>query len=160
MTTDDKDNTLALNDQELLALFKRAAHASRLRLVQNRAAITAEELALALGVSQPDLSAKVQAGRLFSVEVAGQLYYPAFYAAQDMDKTQFERVTKELMGLTGWEQWQFFTTPKGSLSDRTPLQALKVKGMFRMVVQTASGFAERFGSSACVSQSKPDNHSE
>lgn len=104
MTTDDKDNTLALNDQELLTLFKQAAHASRLRLVQNRAVITAEELALALGVSQPDLSAKVQAGRLFNVEVTGQRYYPAFYAAQDMDKTRLERVTQKLTGLTGWVQ--------------------------------------------------------
>lgn len=161
MTADEQDNPAAeLNDHELLALFRQAAQSSRLRLVQNRAVICAEELALALRVSQPDLSAKVQAGRLFNVEVAGQLYYPAFYAAQDIDKTRLERVTQELTGLAGWVQWQFFTTPKHSLSDRTPLQALKIKGMFRRVVQAASGFAEIHGSTACVSKSKPPIHSD
>lgn len=161
MTNDEQDNPAAnLNDQELLALFRQAAQSSRLRLVQNRAVITAEELAVALSVSQLDLSEAVQAGRLFSVEVNGQPYYPVFYAAQDIDKTRLERVTKKLMGLPGWVQWQFFTTPKNSLSDRTPLQALKIKGMFRRVVQAASGFAEIHGSTACVSKSKPVIHSD
>ncbi len=144
MTPGDKDDTAAdLNDQELLAAFKQAAHSSLLRLVQNRAVITAEELARALGVSQLDLCEAVQAGRLFKVEVDGRLYYPAFYAAQDIDRTRLERVIKVLSGLGGWSQWQFFTTPKGSLGNLTPLQALKIKGMFKAVVRAAAGFAER-----------------
>lgn len=144
MTTDDKDNPAAeLNDQELLASFKLAAHSSLLRLVQNRAVITAEELALAVGVSQLDLCEAVQAGRLFKVEVDGRRYYPAFYAAQDIDRTRLERVIKVLSGLGGWSQWQFFTTPKGSLGDITPLEALQRKRMFAAVLRCAAGFAER-----------------
>ena len=144
MTAKDKDNPAAdLNDQELLALFRKTAHSSLLKLVQNRAVITAEELALAVGVSQQDLCEAVQAGRLFRVEVDGRLYYPAFYAAQDIDRTRLERVIKVLSGLGGWSQWQFFTTPKNSLGNITPLQALKRKGMFKAVVLAASGFAER-----------------
>lgn len=145
MTIDDRGNTESdLNDQDLLAVAKQAAHSSRLELIQNRAVITAEELAIALGsVSQLDLSEAVQAGRLFTVEVDDQLYYPAFYAAQNIDRTKLERVIKVLSGLDGWSQWQFFTTPKGSLSGFTPLQALKIEGMSKAVVRAAVGFAER-----------------
>lgn len=70
-------------------------------------------------------------------------YYPAFYAVQGMDRTRLERVTQALTGLDGWLQWQFFTTPKGSLGNLTPLQALQCKRMLAAVVRAASGFAER-----------------
>lgn len=49
MTTDDKDNPVALNDKDLLALFRQTAHLPWLRLVATKAVITAEELAGALG---------------------------------------------------------------------------------------------------------------
>jgi hypothetical protein len=144
MTTDDKDNPVALNEKDLLALFRQAAHLSMQRLVATKAVITAEELAGVLGnVSLLDLDNAVQAGRLFRVEVDGNPYFPAFYAAQDMDRTRLERVIKVLSGLGGWSQWQFFTTPKGSLGDLTPLQALQRKRMFAAVLRSAAGFAER-----------------
>ena len=145
MTTDDKDNPAAeLNDQELLALFRQTAHLSMQRLVATQVVITAEELAGALGnVSLLDLDKAVQAGRLFRLEVGGYLYYPAFYAAQDIDRTRLERVIKVLSGLGGWSQWQFFTTPKNSLGNITPLQALQRKRMFAAVLRSAAGFAER-----------------
>lgn len=145
MTADDRDNPAAeLNDQELLALFRQTAHLSSLRLVATKALITAEELAGALGnVSLLDLDKAVQAGRLFLVEVDGNRYFPAFYAAQDIDRTRLERVIKVLSGLGGWSKWQFFTTPKNSLGNITPLQALKIKGMFKAVLRAAAGFAER-----------------
>ncbi|MBW8365399.1 MAG: hypothetical protein K0M39_12685 [Rhizobium sp.] len=145
MTTDDNDNPAAeLNDQELLALFRQNAHLSRLRLVATKAVITAEELAGELGnVSLLDLDKAVQAGRLFRVDVDGNAYFPAFYAAQDIDRTRLERVIKVLSGLGGWSQWQFFTTPKNSLGNITPLQALQRKRMFAAVLRSAAGFAER-----------------
>lgn len=145
MTIDDKANTVAMNDKDLLEFFKQTAHASRLRLVANKSVLTAEELTEALGnVSPLDLDQAVQAGRLFRVEVDGNLYYPAFYTAQDVDRTRLERVIKVLAGLDGWSQWQFFTTPKGSLCNFTPLHALRQKKMFAAVLTTACGFAERF----------------
>ena len=144
MTSDDKDNLAALNYKDLLAYFRQTAHLSRQRLVATKALITAEELAGALGkVSLLDLDKAVQAGRLFQVDVDGNPYYPAFYAAQDMDRTRLERVIKVLSGLNGWSQWQFFTTPKGSLGDITPLEALQRKRMFAAVLRSARGFVER-----------------
>lgn len=144
MTTDDKDTPVALKDKDLLALFRHTAHLSGLRLVATKAVITGEELAGALGnVSLLGLDKAVQAGRLFRLEVDGHLYYPAFYAAQDIDRTRLERVIKVLSGLNGWSQWQFFTTPKNSLGNITPLQALRRKRMFAAVLRSAAGFAER-----------------
>jgi hypothetical protein len=144
MTNADKDNPVVLNDKDLLALFRQTAHLSMQRLVATQALITAEELAGALGnVSLLDLNKAVQAGRLFRLEMGGDLYYPAFYAAQDIDRTRLERVIKVLSGLGGWSQWQFFTTPKGSLGNITPLQALRRKRMFAAVLRSACGFAER-----------------
>lgn len=144
MTNDKQDNPAAdPNDQELLASFRQTAHSSLLRLVQNRAVLTGEELALALGVSQQNLCGAVQAGRLFGLDVDGDQYYPAFYATQGIDRTKLERVIKVLSGLGGWSQWQFFTTPKNSLGNITPLQALQRKRMFAAVLRCACGFAER-----------------
>lgn len=150
MTSDDKDNPTAdLSDQALLALFRQTAHLSRLRLVATKAVITAEELAGALvNVSQLGVSEAVKAGKLFNVEVDGRLYYPAFYAARDIDRTRLERVIKVLSGLDGWSQWQFFTTPKHSLGDITPLHAFRRKRMFAAVLRAASGFAERHDSNS------------
>lgn len=93
--------------------------------------------------SWQDLNGAIQAGRLFTVELDGVRYYPSFYAAPDLDRVQLERVLQAMQGLSGWTKWVFLTTPKGSLSDLTPLEALKKPGMFEAVLSAAYGYAER-----------------
>lgn len=80
---------------------------------------------------------------LFALEVAGEIYYPTFYLQLDTDRKKYERVCKALGGISGWSKWQFFTRPKGSLGDKTPLQALKYQDSLEAVVTSAMGFAER-----------------
>jgi len=53
-------------------------------------------------------------------------YYPAFYAAPDLDRVQLERVSQALQGL-----------------NLAPLEALMKPEMFGTVLCAADGFAER-----------------
>lgn len=145
MTYDDKHNSPeGLEGRALLERFRQSAHAARIKLVANKAVISEKELITALGEAQwQDLNAAIQAGRLFTVEIDGVQYFPAFYAAPGLDRVQLERILQALQGLSGWIKWVFLTTPKGSLSDLTPLEALKKPGMFEDVLSAADGFAER-----------------
>lgn len=72
-----------------------------------------------------------------------KIYYPAFYLELDVDRKKLERVSRTLGDISGWRKWQFFTTPKGSLSDRTPLQALEDNAVLETVIATAIGLSER-----------------
>jgi hypothetical protein len=46
---------------------------------------------------------------------------------------------RRLDGLNGWAKWKFFTEPKASLTNLTPLQAL-LHGEMKPVLQTADAF--------------------
>lgn len=145
MTSNDGPHPLdVLDGRALLENLRNSAHQARTELVENKAVISEKELITALGEAQwQDLNAAIQAGRLFMVELDGVPYYPAFYAAQDLNRSELERVCQPLLGLSGWEKWVFLTTPKASLSGLTPLQALKNPGMFEAVLGAAYGYAER-----------------
>lgn len=145
MTSNDGHNHLdVLNGRALLENLRNSAHQARTELVESKAVISEKELITALGEAQwQDLNTAIQAGRLFTVELDGVQYYPAFYASQDLNMPGLERVCQALMRLSSWTKWVFLTTPKASLSDMTPLQALKKPGMFEAVLSAADGFAER-----------------
>ena len=134
---------LAAQDAEsLLSAARKQAHEVRDDLVARKAVISSAELTGTLQISRQALSKAVKANRIFSVEVGGENYYPGFFADPAIDRRKLERVSKTLGELSGWRKWQFFTTPKASLENLTPLEALK-KGQYERVVITAAGFAER-----------------
>src|SRR5215469_3404929 len=68
--------------------------------------------------------------------------YPPFYLAEDIDWKTPGKVTKCLRDLPGWTKWQFFTTPKASPGNITPLQPL-ARGHVERLESAASAFAER-----------------
>lgn len=115
----------------------------RAKLVKRKEILPADEFAEAMGVSRESLDKLVATRRLFVLEMAGEIYYPAFYLQQDTDRKKLERVCRAMGDISGWSKWWFFTTPKGSLSDETPLQALKKEKLLETVVSSAIGFAER-----------------
>ena len=115
----------------------------RSKLVKRKDVLPSGEFAEALGVSREVLNKEVAAHRVFAMELGDETYYPAFYLQQDTDRKKFERVCKALGGISGWSKWDFFTRPKGSLGDKTPLQALKDNDSLAAVVTSALGFAER-----------------
>ena len=115
---------------------------AREHLVAHKEVLPSAELIAALHVTRQALSKAVLANRVFSLDVGGVQYYPAFFADSSLDKRKLERVCKTLGDLPGWEKWRFFTAPKNSLGKRTPIEALKA-GMYQEVQRAAAGFAER-----------------
>lgn len=118
-------------------------HDRRLELAANGQLITAQELAERLAVSPQAIHKALKLGRLFALEGdTGHLLYPAFYADGELARRDVEAITRTLGTVPPSSKWQFFTTPKASLGDRTPLKALK-DGDRQAVMTTAAGFAER-----------------
>lgn len=80
--------------------------------------------------------------RVFFVERDGIRNYPSFLADSHFDFRQVGNACARLGDLPGGSKWQFFATAKGSLSGRTPLQAI-ADGDFAAVMRSAEGFANR-----------------
>ena len=112
------------------------------RLIYKGILIKAEELTDQLGWTRQALSKARQARRVFSVEVKGRTYYPAFFADPQYERRQLEIVSKALGDLPGTSRLQFMLTPKGSLNSLTPLEAL-ARGKVADVKIAAEGFVRR-----------------
>ncbi|MDP2030562.1 MAG: hypothetical protein Q8K12_13065 [Thiobacillus sp.] len=136
---------MSQNDQDMQRILRWLGDPAKVRskLVQRKKILPADEFAAAMGVSRESLGKLVATRGLFALEVAGEIYYPAFYLQLDSDRKKYERVVKALGGISGWSKWDFFTRPKGFLGDKTPLQALKDKDSLAAVVTSAIGFAEQ-----------------
>ncbi|WP_147309969.1 hypothetical protein [Paraburkholderia sp. BL6669N2] len=96
----------------------------------------------ALGITERQLTSDLAAGRIFNVDINADEFYPAFFLASELDRRQLAKVVRRLDGLTGWAKWRFFTEPKASLANLTPLQAL-LHGEMKPVLQTADAFIAR-----------------
>jgi hypothetical protein len=106
-----------------------------------RQLLSSADLQAALSLTRQAVSAASRARRLFTVDVEGQSYFPAFFADGKVDRATLENVSRILGGLPGWTKWDFFTTAKGSLGDINPLQALR-KGKVEEVNRVAAAFSE------------------
>jgi len=116
--------------------------AERRMLVADGKLLPAAQTWAGLGMTRQALSKAVASGRIFAVDVGAAQYYPAFYLTADIDRKTLGRVTQCLGSLPGWSKWQFFTTPKASLGNVTPLVALS-RGKVDEVERAATAFAER-----------------
>ena len=121
-------------------LAQQAATARR-RLVQEGHLLASSELRERLQVSKQSVSVANRANRLFTVDVDGQTYYPAFFADDHIDRSVLERISRQLGTLPGWTKWDFFVSRWGSLGDLSPLEAL-AKGKVDEVEKVARGFHE------------------
>ncbi|KVH14083.1 hypothetical protein WS84_09710 [Burkholderia anthina] len=122
--------------------LERQVQAERRMLVADGKLLPAAQTWAGLGMTRQALSKAVASGRIFTVDVGAAQYYPAFYLTGDIDRKTLGRVTQCLGGLPGWSKWQFFTTPKASLGNVTPLVALS-RGKVDEVERAATAFAER-----------------
>lgn len=103
--------------------------------------ISAAAFCAEASLSSDALKRALFAKRVFTVEVLGQTYVPSFYLDKVFDRRQLESVCRVLGDLPGGSKLQFFTNPRGSLSGRTPLDAL-ADGEVVLVRRAAQGFAE------------------
>lgn len=111
-------------------------------MLEGRSLVSAIKFSEDDGVSAGALQKACFEKRLFVVEMHGQLHFPNFYLDKRYNRRQLESVCKVLGDLAGGSKLQFFTTPKGSLSGRTALEAL-ADGDVALVRRAAQGFVER-----------------
>jgi len=129
------------NDENWVSEFEASALAWRRRMVRSGEFISPHELAVRLEVTDENLRTAMLAGDVIQVDIDGLPYCPAFYA-NPTGLTQLVNVTRALGGISSWSKIQFFITPKASLADATPLEAL-ANGSFSQVEMAARAFAER-----------------
>ncbi|WP_244143652.1 hypothetical protein [Burkholderia ubonensis] len=148
-TRDTKKSGAARRDSKPVArtegasvAYERRALPERQALVVDGKLLSAIEIRVLLGITRQALNKAVASGRIFTVDVGAGQYYPAFYLAGDIDRKTLGKVTQRLGSLPGWSKWQFFTTPKASLGNLTPLDALS-RGKVEQVERAAAAFAER-----------------
>jgi hypothetical protein len=120
----------------------RQALAGRRALVEQGEVLDSRTICDLLDMTRQSLSRAVGAGRLFSLEVGPDVYYPRFFADPYISRRQLEKVCKALGDLSGWMKYNFFTQPRLSLSERTPLEELR-RGNIDAVLEAASGMAEQ-----------------
>lgn len=106
------------------------------------ALIAADKFADEAGLSRADLDKALRANRIFAIELCGKSYFPAFLLDTRYERRHLHSICRVLGGLPGGSKLQFFTTPKGSLSGLTPLDALADRNV-AAVRRTAQGFVER-----------------
>ncbi len=87
------------------------------------------------------LSKALRANRVFFLEARGDRYFPAFFTDPRHERRHLEAVSRMLGDVPGGGKWLFFTTPKGSLSGLTPIQALD-KGQLAAVKAAAERFTQ------------------
>jgi hypothetical protein len=104
--------------------------------------LSATTLAARLSLTTQAVSAAVRADRMFVLSgPSGEGYFPAFFANEKYPRRALEKVSKALGKLPGASKWQFFTTPRISLSAKTPLEALS-KGQVDSVLAAAAAFMD------------------
>ncbi|WP_427914827.1 hypothetical protein ACPWT1_07920 [Ramlibacter sp. MMS24-I3-19] len=95
-----------------------------------------------LGWSASGLEEALAAHRVFFMDHDGNRMYPAFYGDPIYDRRRLYSVTRALGDLPGEAKLRFFTSPLGSLSSRTPLEALLAEEL-ATVKAAAEAFAGR-----------------
>jgi hypothetical protein len=129
-------------NQAFLTQFARNENAAIKHLEETGDLLKSRQLAERLGVTPQAVYKAVGDLRMFSLDAGGRnKLYPAFFADQGLERDQLATVCKELNHLPGTSKWQFFTTPRLSLSKKNPLEALR-KGKFADVMAAAKAFKE------------------
>lgn len=122
--------------------LRQQSAASRADAVRAGRLIQGKELADRLNLVRQSISAALKSNRLFAFKLEhGRLYYPAFFADEQYDRSALEAVSKVLGNLPAGSKWDFFMHARPSLQGMTPLEALK-NGQLDAVRRAAQAFAE------------------
>ena len=130
----EKRNEKFMEDMAAQALERRKEEIASGRL------LSAAALADRLSLTTQAVSAAVRADRMFVLNgPSGEGYFPSFFADEKYPRRALEKVSKALGKLPGASKWEFFRTPRISLNEKTPLEALS-KGQVDSVLLAAAAF--------------------
>lgn len=130
-------------NRKFLEQMTTQSKAARAKDVKEGRLLPAVQVWTRLNISKQAVSKAVKENRMFTLDgPSGESLYPAFFTDEHYNRRALEKVSKALGNIPGPSKWQFFTTGKGSLAGRTPLDALAA-GKVEEVLVTAVGFVER-----------------
>lgn len=131
-----------VTSDDFMAELRQQEKEQREKDIARQRLVPGSEMMARLGVSPQALSAALKAKRMFVMQgPSGGYYYPAFFADAKYDRPVLEKVCRALGDLPAGSKWDFFTTPKISLGNKTTLEAL-AKGKLDAVLAAAAGFLE------------------
>lgn len=127
--------------ERMMAEFRQASAAAVLGRIESRELITGEELEALLGVSELAVQTALESGQLFAIQgPGGKLYYPAFFADEQLPKGCLFEVSQSLGRLPGPSKYHFLTN-KSTRLGQTPMEAL-AGGRLADVLATAEAFRD------------------
>ncbi|MBC8736379.1 hypothetical protein F6X40_05945 [Paraburkholderia sp. UCT31] len=118
------------------------ANSERYSLVRQGKVLRRDDFCKAAAITEKKLSKNVASGRIFSVDFGQEPYYPAFFLPSVIHRNDFGKVIRRLGETSGWNKWDFFTTPIEPEGGSTPLQLLAIKEVKRVLMAVAD-FTER-----------------
>jgi hypothetical protein len=124
------------------AIQSESANAERHALVRHGKLLRMKDYIGAAGVTEKKLSKSVASGKIFTVELEGALYIPAFFLSPLIPHSDFAKVMRSIGDTSGWSRWDFLTTPAEALGGSTPLQFLAIKKV-KPVLKAAGEFVSR-----------------
>ncbi|WMY09082.1 excisionase family DNA-binding protein [Paraburkholderia phenoliruptrix] len=117
-----------------------SANSERYDLVRQGKLLRMDDYLGAADVTEKKLSKSLASGKVFSVELDGGVYIPGFFLSPMINHNDFAKAIRGLGAASGWDRWDFFTTPTEALGDSTPLQFLainKVKPVLKAADEVA-----------------------
>jgi hypothetical protein len=116
--------SIAEGDAAMAEAYMRSA-AEVARMVETRELLSTADFCSSVGVTRSWLEEALKDGCVSAIVCpGGRSYYPAFYAAEGINRADLQRVFKLLAHLPALSQYRFFTTVRTSLA-ATPLTALQ-----------------------------------
>jgi hypothetical protein len=131
-----------MSTREFLANLEQQETAQRARDMEDGLLVPGTTLASRLRMTPQGLHHARKARRVFALQgPSGELVYPAFFSDPRQDRKILEAVSKALGDLPGAAKWDFFMSPRISLGNKTPLEAL-AKGKVDAVMAAAQAFTD------------------
>ncbi|ACD18250.1 hypothetical protein [Paraburkholderia phytofirmans] len=114
----------------------------RRNLVASGRLLDADAFRAAKSLTRADVQMALDEKRFFVVDVDGLPYYPAFFTNDYLDRNTLEAVSLALGDLCGWLKWDFFTTARGSLGDKSPFDLIALGDVERVIARAKSFWDE------------------
>jgi hypothetical protein len=104
--------------------------------------LRAADFCRAANITEKTLALYVVSGRVFSIDVHEESYYPEFFLASSINPDRMAEVIRRLGDLHGWQKYYFLITGMETHGGSTPLEMISI-GLVRPVFKAAAEFVQR-----------------
>lgn len=130
--------------------LERCAARNRRRLVRAGALLLPGEFCLRKDISREELVRQERRGDIFSVEIEGRTYFPAVLADKSFGKRRLATLLRLLRpSVPPMARYLLLVSRRGSLGDKTPLQATRRGKRYRVALRLADDLVNDSRISEC-----------